>query len=315
MAAEKREMSERFTLELAIFYKEHFDNCSNCGNAFVDRDTQNVGFDESGNCMNVCNKCEPLLSEVVYRYSHVPRLYIIPEQNDSLWRYMDFAKFVSLLKNRALYFSAAKLFKDPFEGAIGVKAREKEWDENFLSKFKKVTKKSAGNNIHLSQKALLAAFKSVGEESRECTFINCWHLNEYESEAMWSLYVRDRSYAIAIRTTYERLYNAIGKNPLIDIGRVNYIDYAETFVEIRAPFWYKRKSFQHENEVRAILTDYDKKDVNGLYVEIDLEILLQAVYISPSSPDWVSDLVADICGKYNVSPSIKKSDLTTQPFY
>jgi len=91
MAAEKREMSKRVTLELAIFYKEHYDNCSNCGNPFVDRDIQNLGFDESGNCLNVCNKCEPLLSEVAYRYSYVPRLYTVPEQYDSLWRYLDFA--------------------------------------------------------------------------------------------------------------------------------------------------------------------------------------------------------------------------------
>jgi len=315
MSAEKREMSERFTLELAIFYKEHYDSCSNCGNAFVDHDTQNLGFDESGNCMNVCNKCESLISEVVYRYSYVPRLYIIPEKNESLWRYIDFAKFVSLLKDRALYFSAAKLFKDPFEGAIGIKAREKEWDEDLLSKFKKVKEVTSNDKVNLFNKSMLAAFKSLGKKSRECTFINCWHLSEYESEAMWSLYTKDRSYAIAIRTTYDRLYNAIGKNPLIDIGRVNYIDYSETFVEIRAPFWYKRKSFQHENEVRAIITDYDKKDVKGLYVEVDLEILLQAVYISPSSPDWISDLVADVCRKYIVSPYINKSELTTQPFY
>ena len=132
---------------------------------------------------------------------------------------------------------------------------------------------------------------------------------------MWSLYTKDQSCAIAIKTTYDRLYNAIGKNPLIEIGKVNYIDYTETFVEIRAPFWFKRKSFQHENEVRAILTDYDKKDLNGLYVQVYLDKLIQSVHISPSCPSWIAGLIVDICNKYNVSVPIKKSSMSSLPFY
>ena len=41
-----------------------------------------------------------------------------PPDDAVLWRYMDFTKFVSVLDKRALFFSAADKFGDPFEGSI-----------------------------------------------------------------------------------------------------------------------------------------------------------------------------------------------------
>jgi hypothetical protein len=32
-----------------------------------------------------------------------------------IWRYMDLAKFIALLSNRALYFTSASKFNDPYE--------------------------------------------------------------------------------------------------------------------------------------------------------------------------------------------------------
>ena len=42
----------------------------------------------------------------------------IPPIETKLWRYMDFAKFVSLLESRALFFVRADKLDDPFEGAL-----------------------------------------------------------------------------------------------------------------------------------------------------------------------------------------------------
>jgi hypothetical protein len=145
MTEKRRKETKRFTLALAICYKEQYDACTGCGKRFSDRDTQHLGYDKSGNCMNVCDGCEPSLSEVACRYAYVPRLYTIPEPEDSLWRYMDLPKFVSLLKERALYFPAAVLFKDPFEGAKGDKSREDEWDKIQLESFQKTADTSSSN--------------------------------------------------------------------------------------------------------------------------------------------------------------------------
>jgi hypothetical protein len=38
-------------------------------------------------------------------------------RSEKIWRYMDLAKFVSLLSSEALYFACPCEFKDPYEGA------------------------------------------------------------------------------------------------------------------------------------------------------------------------------------------------------
>ncbi|WP_257150127.1 hypothetical protein [Bacillus cereus] len=40
------------------------------------------------------------------------------EENAKLWRYMDFAKLVSLLSNQSLYFCKSDEFRDVFEGRL-----------------------------------------------------------------------------------------------------------------------------------------------------------------------------------------------------
>jgi len=39
-------------------------------------------------------------------------------QNATLWRYMDLTKFMALLEDSAVFFSAAEEFDDPYEGAL-----------------------------------------------------------------------------------------------------------------------------------------------------------------------------------------------------
>lgn len=42
-----------------------------------------------------------------------------PPKSQTLWRYMSFSKFISLLSARAVFFARADTFRDPFEGALG----------------------------------------------------------------------------------------------------------------------------------------------------------------------------------------------------
>ena len=60
--------------------------------------------------------------------------------------------------------------------------------------------------------------KKTGQKTREHTYINCWHLNNYESEAMWKLYSKDYANAIAIQTTTKSIYEAIDKDPYIPLN-------------------------------------------------------------------------------------------------
>jgi hypothetical protein len=119
---------------------------------------------------------------------------------------MDFAKFVSLLDSQALYFARASLLEDKFEGSVSHATLMAE-----SALFRRMT-----NDI----------VETIGEEHRErwegreawrvreqrerrefekdWTFVNCWHLNEAESDAMWKLYGSNGK-PIAVQTTYGRL--------------------------------------------------------------------------------------------------------------
>lgn len=44
--------------------------------------------------------------------------YSIPSDETVIWRFMDLAKFVSLLKDKALFMTRADKFEDQFEGAV-----------------------------------------------------------------------------------------------------------------------------------------------------------------------------------------------------
>ena len=85
----------------------------------------------------------------------------------------------------------------------------------------------------------------------------------------------------------------------IRIGKVSYVDYERGFLPYRStfcPFLYKRESFEHEHEVRAIAMVFPLKDSedgqgqvldesqeicnSGEYFEVDLSLLIQEVVVS-----------------------------------
>ena len=121
------------------------------------------------------------------------------------------------------------------------------------------------------------------------TAINCWHLNSHESAAMWVLYLKSNE-GIAVQSTYRKLLDSLVDEREIFIGKVNYIDYDnEIFLDRNAlaPLVYKRKSFEHEREVRAIITNWPKEPIgpdsptatirSGIEVDVDLKVLIENI--------------------------------------
>src|SRR5207248_1539762 len=91
---------------------------------------------------------------------------------------------------------------------------------------------------------------------RDHTAINCWHLNDHESAAMWKLYLKSDD-GVAIQSTYRNLRDCFNlTEERIFLGLVRYVDYERDVIPegtMFTPFIHKRKSFQHENEVRALI--------------------------------------------------------------
>lgn len=245
---------------------------------------------------------------------------ILPEA--ILWRYMDLAKFISLISKRKLFFASAESFEDIFEGAKGNTERKPQWDNYYLDFFRHAIQTFPGarpeeltdDYVRMNSKRLLSEMEAAGKISRKHTFISCWHCNQHESEAMWKLYSTNVRNAVAIQTTYQQLYEALDRSPEITIGKIKYIDYSTQFSPINGAYWYKRKSFEYEQEVRAIIQNKGTY-AGGIEKEIDLEKLISAIYISPYAPRWFEDVVVDIVDKYELHKPVYHSDMTKQPFY
>jgi hypothetical protein len=140
---------------------------------------------------------------------------------------------------------------------------------------------------------LLSDMEAGGEALKRRTYASCWHVGDHESEAMWRLYSSFIDNAVAVRTSYQKLYVSLGRDPSIKIGRIKYIDLEKNYAGVNDAFWRKRKSFEHEREVRALLLDSRSQDT-GKIVPCDLEVLIEEVFVSPKAPLWFIRLVNDV---------------------
>jgi hypothetical protein len=249
------------------------------------------------------------LEKVVYEQHPI---FSSPEdENERVWRYIDFTKFISLLDRKALYFTRADKFNDKFEGSYSKLNIENR------------------NNIYSDCTKIPELIPKIAKDMRKHVFINCWHLNQYESAAMWNIYTKNNE-SIAIQSTFKRLKESVNSSSKkIFIGKVNYADYETDWIpegNVLYPFIYKRKSFEHEKELRAIFLEHPINEegkfdpiqdplYDGITVEIDIIKLIETIYISPLADEWIYDLIKSVVKKYNLDFDIKKSDLDSSPVY
>lgn len=318
-----QEMTHKHTKELDKFYHKNRNACTNCGHSFSESETAHLGRLKDRSPAVLCDSCATLLDETVVRYYWMKDPFESPNPEDKLWRYMDMAKFISLLSTKSLYFSPAESFDDPFEGAKGILEKEGKWNDYYLEFFRYAIKTapgiseedSSGEKLEMTAQKLLNELAQGGVNDRKNICISCWHCNDFESEAMWKLYSVNVTNAIAIETTYQRLYQALGEDPYIDIGKVKYIDYRTQFSGIGCgAFWYKRKSFEHEREVRALIRNHENNG-KGVSCPANLDILIKNVYVSPYAPEWFAEVVRDVVKKYELNKPVLYSTMADNPFY
>ena len=239
-----------------------------------------------------------------------------PPADTVLWRYMDFTKFVSLLDREALFFARVDKLGDPFEGSFSLST---------------IHTRSLRYGEHADD--IDRILSGYTKEMRRFTAVSCWHESPYESEAMWQRYSREGD-GIAIRTTFGDFTQSFMDSQEIYAGRVTYIDYANDFVPESDPvlvYLYKRKPFEHEKEVRAIIRHHptrpDPSDPSkividasmpalwgtGFYVQVDLSLLLRGVVVAPLAPDWFADLTASISKTYGLQADVVRSVLADDP--
>ncbi len=251
-----------------------------------------------------------------------------PDDDAVIWRYMDFTKLVALLETRTLFFPRVSALEDPFEGAF---PRTQPLLERMLSILPVRLPPDAV--VHMSP-----GLETIGVTLRKWTYVSCWHISAHESAAMWKLYA-PTSAAIAVQSTVGRLRAALGLPPPMEsgffgstefhLGTVEYIDYGTGTIpsnSFAAQFFRKRKSFEHEKELRALLMRYPvdgksgiRHDIgpggNGAGYPVRLESLIEAVRVAPQSPPWYFALVAKVAARYGIKCDVMQSALDAEPMY
>ena len=195
--------------------------------------------------------------------------------------------------SQKLFMSRSDKFEDQYEGTFS---------EPTFEEIKKLSIDNPG---------FLKFYKS----HREKVAISSWHINEYESFAMWQIFTQN-SEGLAIQSTIGRLQKSLAQEANFKqyIGEVNYIDYKKEhipFDDMFFPFLFKRKSFQYEGEVR-IITDIGDSAIKineGLKINVNIDELIEKIYIHPKSENWYKNLVIQLVKKLDFDFTIEKSDL------
>jgi hypothetical protein len=250
----------------------------------------------------------------------------------TVWRYLTFPKFISLLTYQALWFSKLKILQDKYEGGIPPITEQ-------TMRIKNEKWKSMFNTPEFRRQIDSWPMKNI-DDGRELTVVNCWFLGENESQQMWDEYVGTVE-GLAIKSSIRKLatYTFVPEDPHISqMGKVKYVNF-ETYEmptylahQAHERAFIKDQRFEHEQEIRIAtmslktLSCVSMKGVpyteeectgknmnnfenSGLYIMVHLKGLLDEIVLAPKSSDWFFNLVERIIVLSKLDVAIKKSDL------
>ena len=233
---------------------------------------------------------------------------------------MDFSKYVDLLTTSELHFTRADKLEDPYDCSA----------MQFLPELYKQL-----SSAYPHDKEWTHQLNTFG---RLFVYLNCWHINDGQSAALWKLYSENKYETIAIQSTFGKFESEIKvKWPLdgIRISKVKYdpenagepIEGGRLFSSSGLEnIIYKRPSYAHEKELRAfIFQGVDKLKENYtlrneahlkklmkdrpeyIRIKITPSDLIEKVYVSPHATDLFVELVKNVSGE--LKDRVQKSDL------
>lgn len=257
---------------------------------------------------------------------------LIPvNDNLSIWRYLDFYKFKSLLETSSLFFCRADKFSDPFEGSLPARVAE-----NRINFFKHVDSIHGNEFDETSARLNIEGLGDRHMKTKQATVINCWHINDTESDAMWRLYLKDNE-GVAIQSNISRIKETIScVTESIGMSKVRYlnyendiwyheIDYPITTYNTLTPLVHKRIEFSQENEFRLLMNvdavndDEDfwllQENQKGKFVKVNLNVLTESIYLPPTIDKIAEGKIKEMSRKYGYDFEFRESKLSKPPIY
>ena len=223
-------------------------------------------------------------------------------RDTKLWRYMDLAKFVSLLDARNLWLARSDTFKDQSEGRFPDEMRIA-----IQSAYESFEEKE-GSPINNADDFQLYLCRNA--------YVSCWHKNVEENMVMWELYGRGGN-TVAIQTTVEKLRTNISTKDRgcreFYLRNVKYSrpEDVKGQLSYSAPFFIKRPHFSFEQEARILLSTYsacrpEKETPLGVTVSLDLAAAIEKVLVHPDSQEWFVGAVKSVAAKFGLSAPIER---------
>ena len=269
-------------------------------------------------------------------------LFKPPLDEAPLWHYMSFKRLVCLLDKQALFFSRVDKLGDPFEGSLPketvtlLNERIRKWANGFnLAHFPA--------NQHGEQRELFQALaKQSYPAGPQYILASCWHKNHSESDFMWKVYASENR-GVAVKTDFGSLKKSIRECKIpVHIGKVRYLDYDKDCIPIDdlfpststsivlhntppddlfIPCLHKRKAFESEREVRAIMKlpggESPPENPHGYYYKVDLSSLVKEVFVAPQAEDSFFECVQSVVNHYcpSAAESVYRSPLGEKPVW
>jgi hypothetical protein len=219
---------------------------------------------------------------------YVPFEYLDEPADSPVWRYMNLEKLLSILLERALFFSSISTLAatDKYEGQI-----------------------MASELAGLDKRLIKEADDAYNRPILDSSFFNCWHMNDSESDAMWKIYVNGIG-GIAILSSISRLKECFcNSTETISLGLIRYVDNEPNNIDhpVRRCMR-KRTAFKHEQEVR--LAYYDRKHLgqSGLLIPVDVGVLIEKIVVSPRADSWFLLLVENLITKLGYGIEVVSSE-------
>lgn len=229
----------------------------------------------------------------------------LPEDIATVWRYMDFSKYMSMLVTEGVYFVRCDRFEDKWDSVL-----PRRWHAQM-----------SRDRLPTSDGRELTEAEWYTEKEIPTRPVSCWHVHEHEDDAMWKRYTPTESTAVAIRSTVAQLKQSFSScAEEVRIGLVKYGDHEELGdPKFSAAYWgsepspaplnpwyrpqfFKRKFFELDRELRAMV--YVSPSIEHghlLKIGVDgLRALIQSVHLKPGSSKWFKQVVESVTARYGL---------------
>ena len=229
--------------------------------------------------------------------------------NARLWRYMKVRRFEEFLDQRTLYFAAAFQYEDRFEGAVAVQPHDFPVDSRYVE-----------------SEPVESAFK----ELTRLTKLNCWHIADYENDAMWRLY-SGLSKGVAITSTPASLGSALTPFRLkpgygieeLWAGNIKYVDLMVERLRVGMldRFFYKHRAFEWEREFRLAIPLRCAEEFGvavpkeGIHVGGDPAEIVESIHLGPALDELERKRITELCAAHGLRDRLIVSSLLGRPRY